>query len=126
MTDRRTRTHRSKVDPQAVTALLVAIHFADQFDGGYFAQVNAEPRALKAALKAGYVTTDWTHVELTDDGRVEAITQLQAADVDPEDREAIAEWATTNAPRVEAFLDSAKFSAMELHALYAAIHELIR
>lgn len=125
MTDRRTRTHRNAADPRAVTALLVAVHFADQFDGGFFATANAEPRALKAALKAGYVTTDWTHVELTDDGRVEAISRLQAEDVDPEDREAIAEWATTNAPRVEAIL-SQPLSALELHALYAATHELIR
>lgn len=125
MADHRTAAHRKTADLASITALLVAVHFADQFDGGFFATANAEPRALKAAIKLGYVTTDWTHVELTDDGRVEAITRLQADDVDPEDREAIAEWAATSAPRVEAFFDQ-PFSAMELHAIYAKVHELIR
>lgn len=114
-----------------VNVLLVAVHYAAHFDGGDLPAEEANPRALKAALKAKLVerfynaTDEFAGVTLTDTGRVLAIAILQEASVDAEDSEAIAEWAQSVSPRIKDFesrIDT--WSKLELHALESMINEV--
>ena len=132
-----TKTRRPPFPSGLVNFLLVAIHYSISFEGGPLPIEQANPRALAAARKARLVEVlgdsdndgnrDETDVELTEDGRVIAIGVLQAADVDHEDDNAVAEWAQSVSLRVKDFeskMDS--WSALELHALESMINEARR
>lgn len=131
-TDRRTRAFRAQQAPIAIDFLLVAVHYSIHFEGGALPVEQANPSALKAARKAGLVEVKGysereTDVLLTDDGRVRALSVLQEAEVDPEESEAVAEWAQSVAPRVKQFESTMDtWSMLELHAVQTMINEVRR
>lgn len=135
MTKSRTLSSAARIQRALIEVdfLLAAVHYAEEFDGGSLSIEEANPAALRGAIKFGFVEVqndaegEPREVALTKGGLARVVAMLNEAEVPTDDHEAIAEWAQSVSPRVKQFEATiSSWSKLELHALESMINEVRR